>query len=196
VAPGAARVGSAPDRFRQSIRFETVDERAEPALAALEKCPREQESRRDQQDRGERARTFGVAEDYRSSAVTGRALGHERKQPRAHAGHVRGDQHSGLAAYVFESDPRARQWAFVLDIVMREQNAIRAIREWQLRPVGCENDDDVVARTEKRTERPVEERRAVDRLQDLRSTESSGGPAREKDPGRSAHPREISTTAL
>jgi len=196
VAPGAARVLSAPDRFRQSIRFETVDERAEPALAALEKCPRERESGRDQQDRGERARAFGVAEDDRFSSGTRRALGHEREQPRTHAGHVRRDQHRGFATYVFESDPRACQGAFVLDIVTRERNAIRAVRERQLRPAGREHDDDVVARTEKRTERPVEERRAVDRLEDLRSTKSSGGSAREKDPGRSAHPREISTTAL
>jgi hypothetical protein len=97
---------------------------------------------------------------------------------------------------VFESDPRAYQGAFVLEIVTRERNAIRAMREWQLRAPRCEDDDDVVARSEKRTERPVEERRAVDRLEDLRSTKTSGGPAREKDSGRSAHPREISTTAL
>jgi hypothetical protein len=48
------------------------------------------------------------------------ALGHERKKLRAHAWHVRGEQDGVFAENVLETDPRARQRAFIRDRVTRE----------------------------------------------------------------------------
>jgi hypothetical protein len=71
-----------------------------------------------------------------------------------------------------------------------------ALRERKLRRVGCEHDHDVVAAIDERTQRPVEERRAVERLDNLLPAEASRGPAREEDPRWTPHASEISTTAL
>ena len=129
---------------------------------------------------------MAVSQDDRVSPLT-RAFGHQRKQLRADAGHVPGDQHRMLAADLFQPDPRARQWAFVRDLIASERNASRPVRERRLRGVRCEHDDDVVAGVEERVERSVKERLAIERLDDLRPSEPSGGAAGEQDPRGFAH---------
>ena len=125
-----------------------------------------------------------------------RAISHERDELRAHSGHVRREEHRVIAADVLEADARTGQGALVGDGVAGERNAMRPLRERRLWRIGCEHDHDVLARRDERTERPVEERDAVQRLDVLRPTEASGGAAGEEDAGGSAHPGEISTTAL
>jgi len=97
---------------------------------------------------------------------------------------------------LLEADPGRGQRALVSDLVAHEAHAIRSFRKGRLRRIGGEHDHDVVAGIEERAERPVEERRTVQRLDDFRATEASRRPAREQDPGGPAHAREISTTAL
>src|SRR2546430_324431 len=101
-----------------------------------------------------------------------------------------------FAVDALETHSRSREGAFVRDRVARERNAIGALGQGQLRRVRCEHDHDLVAGIDKRAERAVEERRTVERFDDLRPAEASGGAAREEDSGGPAHPREISTTAL
>jgi hypothetical protein len=87
-----------------------------------------------------------------------------------------------LAANPLEPDLCAGQWSFVRDPIVSERNASRPVRERRLRGVWCEHDDDVVAGVEERAERSVKERLAVERLDDLRPSEPSGGAAGEQDP--------------
>ena len=108
-----------------------------------------------------------------------RTFAHQRQQPGRHAGHVRGDEHRVFAVDALETHSGSREWALVRDRVARERNAIRALRQGQLRRVRCEHDHDLVAGIGERAERAVEERRAVERFDDLRPTEASGGAARE-----------------
>jgi hypothetical protein len=92
--------------------------------------------------------------------------------------------------------PRAGKRALIRDLIAGERNALRAIRQRRFRSVRREHDHDVVAGVDERTERPVEEGCAVDRLDYFWPTEASGGPTREEDPRGPVHAREISTTAL
>jgi hypothetical protein len=97
---------------------------------------------------------------------------------------------------VVEPYPGACERAFVRDLIARERNAVRTIRERQLDRVGRDHDHDVAARVEERAQRAVEERCVVDGLDDLRPPEPPRRAAREQDSRGPAHPREISTTAL
>ena len=97
---------------------------------------------------------------------------------------------------MLETSARARQGTFVRDLIAGERNAIRPFRERRLGRIGREHDDDDVAGPQKRAEWPVEERLALQRLDQLGATKASRRSAREKDPRGSVHARVISTTAL
>ena len=99
-----------------------------------------------------------------------------------------------VSADALEARSRPGEGSFVGDPVARERNPIRAVRERQVGGIGCKHDHDVVARIEERAERPVEERRAIDRFDDLRAAKASGGATSEKDPRGPAHARMVGSS--
>jgi hypothetical protein len=87
-----------------------------------------------------------------------------------------------VAADAFEAGPSSGKRPFVGDLVSRERDTIGASGEFRLWGVGREHYHDVVAGIDERTERPMEQRHAVKRLDQLRPAKASGCAAREKDP--------------
>lgn len=196
VAPGPARIHHRPDRLKQFLRPEPFDERAEPALAALQKLARQSQGGRDQENRREGSRPISVAEHDRPLMTIRPAVGHEREERRTHPRHVGRDEDGIFATNVLEPDPGARERPLVCDLIAHEARAIGPLGKRRLGSVRREDDHDVLAGIEKCAQRPVEERCAIEGLDQLRAAKASRGAAREQDPGRAAHAREISTTAL
>jgi len=106
---------------------------------------------------------------------------HEREQLRAETGHIRASDHREGRTHVSKASANADERPAVSDVIASETRRGRVRRKRKLRCAGGKDDHDLIAGSEERAERTVEEWLAFDRLDHLLAAETRGRAARQQD---------------